>query len=103
MLVSEVKDKIVVQSGRVIQVEHWVAWNGEPYPAIVVTRKGDQFISHIGDPEHGGGQNHGSLLAVTEGFHPNIQRQYQTLFGLNEITPETISIAGFPRYAIEEV
>ena len=98
-------DLVVVSGGKVMHTEDWTNWNGELWKTIEIRRQTDpevvaehgEFISHIGDPEHGGCCRRGTLDEVVVGLHPDIQAEYAALFGLTEA--DSSSIKALPRFA----
>jgi hypothetical protein len=95
------RGKVVIANNQVQAVETYVIWNGEPTTTIDVRRESDgTFRSLIGDPEHGGGSSRGTIDKVLEGLHPNISREYASLFHLTKADQASVQAAGFERYKI---
>ncbi|HVN26250.1 MAG TPA: hypothetical protein VMT99_01170 [Candidatus Paceibacterota bacterium] len=96
-------DTITVKGGRVVKFEHWVLWDGEPFPTITIERTGERsFRSFIGDPEHGGAAANGKTLRdVVAGLHQKFQDQYDLLFDLRQPSLEAIRALGFQREEVE--
>jgi len=97
------------KEGRVVQVETWTLWNGEPWCTIDIgletnpnVRARGEYFAHIGSPEHGGGSVWGSLEQVLAGLHPEIQKQYLQLFGFEKPDQSAVDQLGFRGYRIQE-
>lgn len=83
------QDRIVIRDGRVVKIEEYTNWNGNPAGGwFDVTRHaGGAFRSNIGCDEHGGGQSTGTLQTVLESIHAELRQPYIDLFGLTGLTP----------------
>ena len=95
-----IQNNVVVRGGKVVKVENWVCWNGTDWPVITIERKQDKFRSDIGDPEHGGGFQEGTLDRVIGGLHPDIQAEFRALFALENPTEDALAQVGFKGYLI---
>lgn len=95
-------DRITVApDGAVIGIRHWVLWNNQPSITIEINRlPSGEYISNIGDPEHGGGQRIGTLEEVLGGLHPEVSAKYTALFSLSNPTEADLKTIGFEDYEI---
>lgn len=97
---------IEIQDGKVVRIEEWTMWNGQPWPTFTLTRTTrlggpESFRCSMGDPEHGGGSASGSLEHVLEGLHPEIARKYTEVMEMVEPTGHKIlHTPGFEHYQV---
>lgn len=98
----EVDEVVINSDGTVKSISEWTLWNKEPWETVRIVRQPDgSFLSHISDPEHGGGRRSGTLEAVLEPFHPDIAKQYQQLFAAVNPTRQQIRAFGFKRESLK--
>ncbi|MFA6252775.1 MAG: hypothetical protein WCV69_00690 [Patescibacteria group bacterium] len=78
-------DKIEIQGGRVVSLEEWCMWNGEPALTLQVSRITSGYSVCVSDPEHGGhAPRQGATLqeAAVDVLHPEVIGKLETLFGM---------------------
>ena len=92
---------VMVLGGQVMEVREWVLWNTTPWMTVQIRREGSEFYAAISDPEHGGGSDRGTLEAVLQVLHPDVQQHYIRLFALESPNEADIRKAGFDRYNVE--
>jgi hypothetical protein len=69
---------VVVSSGRVVRIEEWCLWGGQPSNIILITKNNDGEITcAVSDPEHGGRVCCGMTAeeAIPK-LHPTVRGRY---------------------------
>jgi hypothetical protein len=92
-------NKVTVRGGKVIKLERWGMWDGEPSRLLAIERREEgNYLCTQDNPETGKSKDFsGDLEAVVKRFHRGFGDWYRNLFGADVVTVAYIIEVSSPR------